>query len=301
MSRFTAAPFSFAAGAALAVLMAAAPALAGSASGTIGRKTTTLKVADAVAYKSTGSFGDDQVIKLVLASSAFDAKALAAAIDIDREVSRQLEGKGDSATLEFGLDGAWHGGGSYWFRENGCGFCQNGAQQAQLAVAGGVLKGTLKARSSDTDDNDGVNADLTVNAPILEVTGVTKLAAGGGEPGKALVACQKTLKGTDKAAFVASCFAADDPDVVDKNIDYFETVGELANAFSYGRRGIFLEDLKITGGRMKGDQAELTVEGKQVYRAEGEPESTENYKGRIFLVRGASGWRYAGDELEQDY
>lgn len=299
MSRLAIARLSFAVTLAAAVSMAAAPVLAASASGTIGRGATTLRVADAVAYKSVGSFGDDPVIKLVLASSAFDAKALAAAIDIDREISRQLEGKGDSATLELGLDGAWHGGGSYWFREGGCGFCQDGAQQAKLAVAGGVLKGTLKARSSDTDDNDGVNADLTVNAPILEVTGVTKLAAGGGDPGKALVACQKTLKGTDKAAFIAACFAANDPDVVDKNIDYFETVAALADAFSYGRRGIFLEGLKITGGRVKGDQAELTVEGKEIYRAEGEPESVSNYKGRIFLVRGASGWRYAGEDLEQ--
>ena len=30
-----------------------------------------------------------------------------------------------------------------------------------------------------------------------------------------------------------------------------------------------------------------------------EPESSENYNGRIFMVRGASGWRYAGDDLEQ--
>lgn len=299
MSRLAIARLSIAVTLAAAVSMAATPVLAATASGTIGRGATTLKVADAVAYKAVGSFGDDQVIKLVLASSAFDAKALAEAIDIDREISRQLEGKGDSATLEFGLDGAWHGGGSYWFREGGCGFCQDGAQQGKLSVAGGVLKGTLKARSSDTDDNDGVNADLTVNARILEVTGVTKLAAGGGDPGKALAACQKTVKGTDKAAFVASCFAANEPDLVDKNIDYFETVAELVDSVSYGRRGLLLEGMKITGGRTKGDQAELTVEGKRTYRAEGEPEATENYKGRIYLVRGASGWRYAGEDLEQ--
>lgn len=299
MSRLAVAPCSFAVAIAVAVSMAAAPPLAASASGTIGRGATTLKVADAVAWKSVGYFSEEPVIKLALAGSAFDTKALAAAIDIDREVERQLADKGDSAMLELELGGAWNGAGSYSFRENGCGFCQDSAQKAQLAVAGGVLKGALKARSSDTDDNDGTNADLTLNVPILEVTGVTKLAADGGEPGKALAACQKTLKGSDKAAFAAACFAADDPDIVGKNLAYFETVAALADSVSYGRRGLFLEGLKITGGRTKGDQAELMVEGKQVYRAEGEPDSVENYKGKIYLVRGASGWRYAGDDLEQ--
>ena len=165
-----------------------------------------------------------------------------------------------------------------------------------------MLKGTLTARAADTDDGDGTEANVTLNVPILDVTGVTKLAGDGGEPGKALLACQKTLKGSDKAAFVAACFAADDPDIAGKNLDYFETVPALAEyVVSYSRRGMFLEDLKISGGRTKGDQAELTVTGKKVYRAEGEPDSVESYKGRIFMARGANGWRYSGDDLEQVY
>ena len=59
---------------------------------------------------------------------------------------------------------------------------------------------------------------------------MTKLAGRRRRAGQGLLACQKTLKGSDKAAFVAACFAADDPDIVGKNLDYFETVPALAES-----------------------------------------------------------------------
>jgi hypothetical protein len=276
-------------------------AAAAPASGTIGRKGSVLKVVDAFAYESTSFIGKDPSIRVRLSAKPLDHAALSASLDFERELNSQQQGV-ESVELEFSPAGAWSGGGSFMLGPATCGWCQDGGQadKAVTKVQGGVLTGTLKTKASDVKDGTGVDADLVLNVPIARHEGVTALPASGGDPGKAYLSCLGAMKATDEAAIVTSCFGSDHAFVKDANLDYFEGAAFAAHA-GQSFQGLMLEDVTVSGGRVKGDDAEILVKGKIVSRyGQDEPETVERYKGRVFLRRGATGWRISGQELESD-
>jgi hypothetical protein len=285
---------------AIVALLLAAPALAG-VTGTVGRKGTVIKVVDAFAYEGTDFFGDEKNIRLRLAAKPLDHKALAGALDYERELDRQLDGV-DHVELAFAMNGAWNGGGAFYIRGATCGWCQNGAQseKAQTRVEGGALKGTIKAKASDDDEGDGADANLVLDIPVAKHVGIANLPAGGGDPGKAFVACSKAMASKDEAAILASCFAPDDAWVKDQNLDYFNGP-EFAEHAGQWYQGLLLRDVKIDGGRMKGDQAEIAVHGTITRQyGQDEPPTVEKYKGNVYLRRATTGWRFTGQQLESD-
>ena len=285
----------------IVALLAAAPVLAG-VTGTVGRKGTVIKVADAFAYAALSFLGEEPCVRLRLANRALDHKSLAASLDYERELDRQLDGA-EHVELEFSPGGEWVGGGAFYIRDATCGWCQNGAlsDKAQTRVEGGSLKGTIKVKASDDSDGDGPDANLVLDIPVRAQTGVTNLAAGGGEPGKAFVACSKAMASKDEAAIVAGCFTPDDEWIKNQNLDYFNDA-EFAEHAGQWFQGLLLRDVWVTGGRMKGEQAEIAVKGNVVRRyGQEEPETVEKYKGNVYMRRGATGWRFTGQQLETDF
>jgi hypothetical protein len=276
---------------------------AATASGTIGRGATVMKVADGFAYESLSFLGEEPCIRLRLADRALDHSRLAASIDFERELDRQLDGA-QHVELEFSPQGAWNGGGAYYLQGASCGWCQNGAQSdaARTRVEGGRLKGTVRAKASDVEGGDGAIADLVLDTPVTRHVGLSTLPApGGGEPGKAFVACSKAMASQDEAKIVAACFAPDDPWLVKQNLDYFNGP-DFADHADDWFQALLLRDVVVGGGRAKGDQAEILVRGTVTRRyGQDEPPSVEKYKGRVFLRRGSTGWRFTGQQLESDY
>lgn len=139
-------------------------------------------------------------------------------------------------------------------------------------------------------------ASLVFLFPLF--AGAAALPDGGGEPGKAYKACVDAVAKPDKAAMVSLCFVKDDPWIKNKNIGYFTN-----ETFQVEVRqewpALRLIDLKITGGTMEVDTAELTVEGIAILqRLEPTDEIVEvdrkRVKGSVKMRRTGGVWRYAG-------
>ncbi|MET0552262.1 MAG: hypothetical protein ABW221_04440 [Vicinamibacteria bacterium] len=284
-------------------VLLASTAWAGGATGTVGRKGTVVKVVDAFAYRAQAEMvGEGPRLRLRLSPVALDQKRLAGALDVAGELDRQMEGQG-YVELELELDGRWTGGGMVTLRDAFCGWCHQGSQaeKAKTRVAGGRVVGTIKASHTDEAEGDGYDADLTLDAPIEVEGGTTALPAGGGEPGQAYQACLKAMATRAEAAIASACFTKDDSWLAKQNLDYHD--GE--SFFDYVRAlkaELDFQSAVISGGRQKGDEAELTVAAKRVRAGgQGEPESVENWKGVVYLRRSAGAWGFVSANLEQQY
>ena len=241
-------------------VLVASTAWAGGATGTVGRKGKVVKVVDAFAYRAQAEMvGEGPRLRLRLSPVALDQKRLAGALDVPGELDRQMEGQ-SYVELELETDGRWTGGGMSTIRDAFCGWCHVGSQaeKARTRVVNGRVTGTIKASATDDPEGDGYDADLTLDVPIEVEGGTTALPAGGGEPGKAYQACLQAVAGRTEEAIVSSCFTRDDAWLAKQNLDYFE--GEAF--FEHVRilkSDIDFQKATITGGRQKGDEAELTV------------------------------------------
>lgn len=288
----------------LLVLLAAAASHA-AVSGKIGRKGVTVEVADAVLYQGKAYFGDDPALILRLSAAKLDHAAIDEAIDLESEIDRQVEGS-PNVTLEFAMDGSWSGGGGFYIPDASCGWCLDGSlgEMAKTKLEKDVLTGTIKVVSATLKDGDGPDIDLKLSVPIFRVKGLTDLPKGGGDPGKAYLACTAALTEQakpDKAAAISACFAKDDPWVANLNLEYYETFADLVMPVRYEiGKGSVLEEVKILSGRTKAKRAELEVEGKLVDRSS-EPPSIEKFRGKVFLTLTGDGWRPRGDNLESVY
>jgi hypothetical protein len=284
-------------------VLLASTAWAGGATGTVGRKGKVVKAVDAFAYRAQAEMvGEGPRLRLRLSPVPLDQKRLAASLDVAGELDRQMEGQ-SYVELELETDGRWTGGGMSTIRDAFCGWCHVGSQaaKAQTRVTNGRVTGTIKASASDEADGDGYDADLTLDAPIEVDGGTTALPAGGGEPGKAYQACLAAMKERTEAAIVSSCFTGDDAWIGKQNLDYYE--GEAFFDHVRIMKGeLDFQSATISGGRQKGDEAELTLAAKRVRAgAQGEPESVENWRGRVFLRRSAGAWGFTSAQLEQIY
>ena len=274
-------------------------------SGKIGRKGVTVEVADAVLYEGKAYFGDEPALILRLSATKLDHAAIDEAIDLESEIDRQIEGS-PNVTLEFAMDGSWSGGGGFYIPDASCGWCLDGSlsEKAKTKFEKDVLTGTIKVASATLKDGDGPDIDLTLSVPIYRVKGLTELPKGGGDPGRAYLACAAAMTERakpDKAAVISACFAKDDPWVANLNLDNYGTFDELVFPVRYEiGKGSVLEEVKILSGRTKAKRAELEVEGKLIDRSS-EPPSVEKYRGKVFLALTSDGWRPRGDSLEPVY
>jgi hypothetical protein len=248
-------------------------------------------VVDGVAYERKAEFGDSMAVRLALSTKPIDAKAIAAALDVEDAVTAQ---RGDSVyvDLEFALDGSYTGASYALGSGNGCGWCSDpkAASKAQVRIENGVLKGTMKVLGTDYGDRDGPAITLTIDVPIVKVSAAA-LPANGGEPGKVLAACRKLAKAKDAPGARERCFAPDDTlagSVWEAESDTFWSM-----ALMYGRDSLQLPTLAVRGGRMKGDWAEVQVEGVD--------SSGTTQKGGVFFYKGATGWRYHHEKLQAAY
>jgi hypothetical protein len=109
------------------------------------------------------------------------------------------------------------------------------------------------------------------------------------------------MAGKTEEAIVASCFTRDDAWLAQQNLDYFNGTDFWDHVRSR-RSALDYQGATIAGGRQKGDQAELMVALKRVRAGDqGEPETVENWKGRVFLRRSGGTWGFASAQLEQIY
>jgi hypothetical protein len=143
---------------------------------------------------------------------------------------------------------------------------------------------------------------LLVSCGLMLVSFVhaSSLPADGGEPGKAYKACVDAVAKPDKAAMVALCFAKDDPWIKKANLGYF-TNETFQVAVRIEWPALRLIDVKITGGQLTGDDAEISVQGTMLLQREeptGDIVEVDRYpaKGTVKLQRKDGVWRYAGTE-----
>jgi hypothetical protein len=270
-------------------LVASMPAFAG-VKGTFTNQGRTLPVVDGVAYERKAEFGDEMVVRVALSAQPLDAKALSDTMDVEGAV--QTLRAGHTADLEFTPEGSWTGGMTYNLGSgNNCGWCSDSksAARSQVKLENGVLKGTLRVAAADYMDGEGPAIDLVFDLPLVKVAG-TPLPADGGDPARALIACRKAVQAKDRAAAQAC---------LDSQSDVFSTAAEGSDdGFWYlismmAGDSLSLPALKVTGGRTKGDWAEVDVEGKD--------EQGTQKKGGVFLRRTAGGWLYHHDKLRSVY
>ena len=275
------------------VASAAVTALAaGAASGTFSMDGATFKVVDAFAYERKAEFGDETAIRVRLSDKALDRKALDAVLDLKGELDRQRDqgGSGKYVDLEFAKDGSYSGTSYSLGGRSNCGWCGDSrvAAKSSVKVEGGSLRGSMQIRPADYGDGKGPAISLTLDGPIATVGGASPLPTSGGEPAKDLEACRQAVKKKETAAVKAACFLPGDPQLA-------ETANVTEEGFwmvaLYGRDSLKLATLRVTGGRTKGDWAELLVEG-------GREEGAR--KGSVFLRHGPSGWRFDHESLSYD-
>jgi hypothetical protein len=277
----------------LGCLVASSPAIAaGGASGTFSLDGLTFKAGDGFAYERKAEFGDEMAVRVRLSEKPLDKKALESVIDFKGELDRQRDqgGSGTYVDLEFRKDGSYSGASYSLGGRSNCGWCsdsQAGAR-SKLKLEAGSLRGSMQIQPADYRDGKGPAISLTLDLPVATVSGASPLAPSGGEPAKALEACRQAVKRKEMAAVKAGCFLAGDAQLAETENVTEEGFWMVA---LYGRDSLKLDTLKVTGGRTKGDWAELSVEGS----AEGGKRS-----GSVFLRRGPAGWRFDHESLGYD-
>ncbi len=263
------------------------------ATGTFAKAGDEFVIGDGFAYEGTGYYGGETVIKVRLTGAKLDRKALEAALDQQGELARQTGEDSGAVTLDVALDAAWEG---VAYRLPGgavCGYCSSGAQAAQshLRIEDGVVKGKIRTQPADAHDGDGLDVDLTLAVPITRPTGITALPAGGGEAGTWLETCRKAIAEPSREGLAKAC-----SEPIAARLDSFEATEAEERAASF--RGdlestfpsLALPTIEITGGRSKGDQAELTLDGRK---------GNDHYRGSLFLRRTEGVWRVERDGVQQ--
>ncbi len=257
---------------------------AGAASGTIARRDASLTIVDAYAYERKSSNSNEGVIAVHLSITPLDHEAIKAAIDTQHALENR-EGFPPYAELEFGKDGTWRGG-KYHLPGGSYGKCCDNNSKTKVNVAKGALGGSMKVPSKD-DGGDGPAIDLKLDVTIVTPAGMTDLPKDGGEPGKKLGTCNHAFQTRDKKA-LKSC-----SEKLSREIDAYEKEGNLASFWTdtyYGCEALNLKSIRIKGGRTKGKQAEIFIEGTS---------AGVKCEGSTYLVRAGETWKLHHDRMEE--
>lgn len=145
-----------------------------------------------------------------------------------------------------------------------------------------------------------IGSYILMSLGLAIVASASSLPADGGDPGKAYRACIDSVAKPDKPKMIELCFTKDDPWLKKTNLDYF-----TAETFQVEVRqqwpALRLIDVKIPGGKMEGDTADILVEGTMLLQRlepTGDIVEVDRYKvkGSVKLRRSNGVWRYAGEE-----
>ncbi len=274
--------------------VAAVLASSSTASGSFGREGDGFSVVDAYAYLGPGFFGNETVVKVRLAGHRLDRTALEGALDLTGELDRQTAEDAGTVTLDVAQeDGAWEGLSFRLPKGAACGYCSSRSQaaQAHLMIEDGRVLGWIRTKAADALEGNGFDIDLTLAVPIAKPVGETLLAQDGGEVGRFLLDCRGILSSADRVAIARVC-----GDAIAARLDAFE--GMVPEEQAEGLRNDLLGDLpslslpqiEISGGRTKGDQAEIYLAGSR---------QTATYRGSLFLRKIDGVWRIERDRLAQ--
>jgi hypothetical protein len=203
-------------------------------------------VADAMAYT------DGEYTAVAISSKAFDRAAFAKdgkidAFDFMRHdastITLKVDAEGKSNCIDFSLP---NGGGS------SCGSFGDAFKLARRDAKS--IAGSMDAKSGE--DRIKVSFDVPIAPDKIERAG-TKLAAGGGEPGKALMAHLNAIWSGDFAKLKATA-----PPEKRKMMEESEKSGEAKEMFGF-MRSITPTKVKVLGGSVDGDHALLDFEGEE--------------------------------------
>jgi hypothetical protein len=173
-------------------------------------------------------------------------------------------------------------------------FSKTMTQFVERASADGSLRAELTTNTPDkvagriftpapvkTMSGSTYSVDLTFSASITKAAAGTALQAGGGEPGKALLAFFAARQKKDWPSLKASLSPAATDMFVKSYNDDKENLADLLGTLEFWLPG---KDAKITGGKLTGDEAVLDVEGVL----------TSGIKALtlIRLIRRPSGWLF---------
>jgi hypothetical protein len=235
------------------------------AKGTVALERARFTVADAVAYKT------DSGIEVALLSAKFDRLAAAKDKKIDSfDVMRMMNVS--AATLRIAADGSFN---CIDFKSEGGGgsSCNSDFTSALKLTAHTAdrVAGTLKLNAG------GQTADVTFDLKVESVAtrAGTALAADGGEPGRAVMAHFAAIEKGDFKALMATA-----PPEQRKMMQEAEKAGEAKEMFGM-LRAMSPRKVKVTGGTVDGDSAQVDYEGVEDGKA---------VKGTADVVRMGGQW-----------
>ena len=262
------------------------PALAGAedegtwfASGKFASGTVSFEVSDAYAFRSKSSFGDDQVIQVMVTNSGIREEAIHPWLDRKKVFEKRFQDE-ETATIyfEFSPKGEYQAISYYLGSGNGCGYCSGGDVKSTVKLAGGKLAGTFSFQGKDR------SWDIKLDVPVAADDHGAALPAGGGEPGKAYLAFAAAVKARDAAALkkllIARRLAG---------LEKAEKDGEVQDFLNYLDEGRYADTVKVEKGFATADTAILLVTGDG---------PIGKRAGQALVRREAAGWRVDDEILE---
>ena len=277
----------------VALVAAASPAAAGEAKGRFvvkgGKISGTIEPTYAAAFVTRDPRDRrNRIAEVVLSEAAIDVDAAVATLQPHTHVINQdvLDDR-NYVLLWVGSDG--HVSMNATFSQTMTQF---------LDKAGDSLKATLTTNTPDrvagrifteapvtTLSGDTYTVDLTFDTAVTRVPAGTPLGAGGGEPGRALTAFLATVKKQQwpaiKAGLAPSAVA-----MLDKS--YNSPEENASSASDLLQAWLPKDGLKVVGGEVRGDTADLEVEGEMF------PGTNALYLARLRQVNGTWLFESAG-------
>jgi hypothetical protein len=173
-------------------------------------------------------------------------------------------------------------------------FSKTMTQFVERASAEGNLRAELTTNTADkvagriftpapvkTTNGSSYTVDLTFSAPVTKAAPGTALAAGGGEPGKALLGFLAARQKKDWPSLKAALSPAATERFIKSYNDDKENLADLLGTLDFW---LPAKDAKITGGTLTGETAVLDVEGVLA--------SGIKALALVRLIRRPSGWLF---------
>lgn len=238
-----------------------------------------LSFVDGFAWLEPASGGDGETLRVYLTDHPLDFDELDRAVEVALELDLQCD-ECSFAELELDpRDAAWRATRYRLPDGSACGGCETSPERrraARLRFDGRRLSGRIETVASDALGEPGL--ELTLDIPVVALSGLAELPADGGEPARALEICRAAVRGGHAGGVRSFCFPAD------RTPPAGEAVGDTVE----GLDALSASALRVDGGRTRGDRALLRVETRG---------SEGRQRGDVLMVRTPAGWRYRAERL----
>ncbi len=236
-------------------------------------------VSDAYAFRARSSFGDDQVIQVMVTNAGILEEKIHPWFDRKKAFDHRFKDD-ETATIyfEFSPKGDYQAVSYYLAPGNGCGYCSSSDVKSTVKLAGGKLAGTFSHQRKDRA------WDITLDVPVASDDHGAALPAGGGEPGQAYLAYAAALKARDAAALKKVLLARRAA-----GMEQAEKANELPDFFAYLDEGRYADSVRVDRGFASADTAILLVSGDG---------PIGKRAGQALLRKEAGGWRVDDEILE---